>query len=611
MPLHLVGETLDRHRAHALSQTGELVNLVRGIYVDAADDINQTVIDHAVRIARYLYPTAYLSGASAQVVGPLPDGRLFLSGRRNQRNRIRGLEIIQNQAPPNASTVEVVVGDDLGQMSLTAASPRQRFLEAFRLRSEHAGAVDPNMRRRMARRLLDEYGDPGAAADALWLLGRANGWIREAELAEHYLRDGMGEVRAPVNRAGLDMLAAWHGTVIGNLQHDGAEWRWQPRPDASPQPVRETRPGSLPPFIEALLPEGWLANVLDEDDPRDLLRDGRRYMSNITIAGSDAELAALPADVLDGRLALHREAGCFTGRYLGVGRREIEDNFQESLAKLWSSATTPRLSGVQIKAPMCLRRDGDLVPAIEDPFTHILKPAGSGGFDDLPLVEWTCLQLAVAVGFEVPEHALIEMPEGMAPALLVERFDIRRTSEDLRRIAMEDLCSVLELPAARKYDSTIERVARPLRGLSTAPDLDRETLFLRALFAWLIADGDLHLKNMALLKIAEPGDALFSAVRFAPVYDAVTTRVFPGFHQDRMALTLAGKDDRLDPADFMTLARTIDLPLGRAGLLMADCARRLFDAAGVVALPPEFGNTGDRILDRIRAIIRERADPFL
>jgi serine/threonine-protein kinase HipA len=50
----------------------------------------------------------------------------------------------------------------------------------------------------------------------------------------------------------------------------------------------------------------------------------------------------------------------------------------------------------------------------------------------------------------------------------------------------------------------------------------------------------MHLKNMALLKIAEPGDERFHSVRMAPLYDAVTTRVFPRLKQDRMALKLNG-----------------------------------------------------------------------
>lgn len=53
--LQLVGETIDAKRAHLRAQAGELVQLVRGIYVDAGDDIEATILDHAVRIARYLY----------------------------------------------------------------------------------------------------------------------------------------------------------------------------------------------------------------------------------------------------------------------------------------------------------------------------------------------------------------------------------------------------------------------------------------------------------------------------------------------------------------------------------------------------------------------------
>lgn len=99
MTLHLVGETIDKTRSHYQAQTGKLVQLMRGIYVGAADDIDATVLKHAVRIAKYLYPNAYLSAASAILLGPTRDGRLFLSGRRSQRTRIRALEIVQNEAP--------------------------------------------------------------------------------------------------------------------------------------------------------------------------------------------------------------------------------------------------------------------------------------------------------------------------------------------------------------------------------------------------------------------------------------------------------------------------------------------------------------------------------
>ena len=84
--------------------------------------------------------------------------------------------------------------------------------------------------------------------------------------------------------------------------------------------VRETTPGKLPAFIESLLPEGWLAQVLHDRDEREALRRGRRYMSNIVIVEGREELAALPADILTTTLAGYSDAGRFTGRYAGPAR---------------------------------------------------------------------------------------------------------------------------------------------------------------------------------------------------------------------------------------------------------------------------------------------------
>ncbi|QXX76614.1 HipA domain-containing protein [Methylovirgula sp. HY1] len=585
MAIHLVGETIDAKQAHLRAQSGELTQLVRGVYVDRDGNAEIAILGHAVRIAHYLYPNAYLSSASAVLLAPTPDGRLFISGRRNQRTRLRTLEIVQNEAPPQPSTAVAVVGDDLGELHIKVSSPRQRFLEAFRLRSEHASAVTPDVRTQMASRLVEEYGSPQAAADAVWALARENAWYREGEGAERFLLAQPGTTKAPVNKAALALLVAWHGEPLGRLTHDGFEWRWKPQRRTGPALVRETTPGKLPAFIESLLPEGWLAQVLHERDEREALRRGRRYMSNIVIVQNRAELAALPADVLTTTLAAFTYAGRFTGHYGGPARGEIEESFEQKLARIYARAETPRLSGVQIKAPMSLVAGGDLVPAIDQPFTHILKPAGTAGFETLPVVEWLCLEFGRAAGFEVPAAALIEMPEGMSPALVVERFDIRRGSQDQRRLALEDFCSILDLPASAKYDATIERVARALRPLSTDPAADLDTLFRRAVFAWLIADGDLHLKNLALLKTAEAGAKAFTAVRLAPLYDAVTTRVFPGLASDRMALKLNGKDDRLNAQDFLALARTIGLTAHSAEAAVADLAARLAARALTLRLP--------------------------
>lgn len=608
MAIHLVGETIDARRAYQRAQAGELIQLVRGIYLDHDADADAAISGHAVRIAHYLYPNAYLSSASAVLLAPTPDGRLFLSGRRNQRTRLRTLEIVQNEAPAHPSTAVAVIGDDLGELRIAVSSPRQRFLEAFRLRSEHASAVTADMRAQMAARLVEEHGTPQAAAEAVWALARENEWYREGKGAERFLMAQPGMAKVPVNKAALDLLVAWHGEPLGRLTHDGFEWRWKALRRAGPTLVRETMPGKLPAFIESLLPEGWLARVLHQRDEREALRRGRRYLSNITIVASREELAALPADVLTTPLASFCEAGRFTGVYAGPARSEIEETFEQSLARIFARAETPRLSGVQIKAPMSLTSQGRLVPAIEQPFTHILKPAGAAGFETLPVVEWLCLELGRAAGLEVPDAALIDMPDGMPPALLVERFDIRRGPEDRRRLALEDFCSVLDLPTAAKYDGTIERMARGLRPLSTDPAADLDILLRRAVFAWLIADGDMHLKNLALLKTAAAGAKTFATVRFAPLYDAVTTRVFPGLGADRMALKLNGKDDRLRRQDFLASARTIGLTIGAAEAAIDEIADRLARRVRTLSLPAFAGRSeaAQGAQDKVIALVEAR-----
>jgi serine/threonine-protein kinase HipA len=614
MPLQLVGETIDKTRSHYLAEAGKIVQLMRGIYVDAGDDIEQTVQTHAVRIARYLYPRAYLSGASAVLLGPTRDGRLYLSGQRVQRTRIRSLEIIQNKAPVQPSIASAIVADSLGEFSVSVSAVRQRFLEAFRIRSEHAASIDAALRETIAARLIEEYGSPKAASDAVWALARENQWFREGERAEKALLQRPAAVAAR-NAAAFDLHVAWHGRPVGMLTHDGFEWRWSVNNEgpALPQIVRQTVPGRLPPFIVSLLPEGWLDSVLKESgNERALMRSGRRYLSNISIAETIDELARLPADTLTNRLARFSTDGLFTGTYAGPGRSILERDFEHRLAALYTNAETPRLSGVQIKAPMHLDAEGKLSPSVALPFTHILKPAGTSGFDSLPLVEWIGLTLARAVGLSTPDAALLRMPDDLPPALVVERFDIREQAGDPRWIALEDMCSILDLAPPDKYTGTIERVAKAVRALSTAPDEDLLVLLRRVLFTWLIADGDMHLKNMALLKIAHSGDAAFRTVRFAPVYDTLTSRVFPGLTHDRMALKLSGKDERLRRADFMALATLAGLRAGDAQVAIEDVLQRLPHALDALVLPRALGLSADAraTVDRTFALIRSRAVDF-
>ncbi|PBB24064.1 MULTISPECIES: type II toxin-antitoxin system HipA family toxin [unclassified Mesorhizobium] len=612
MPLHLVGENIDKMRGHRQAVAGKLVQLMRGIYVDADDDIDQMVRTYAVRLAKYLHPNSYLSAASAVLLGPTRDGRLFLTGRRVHRQRIRTLEIIQNKAPAHPSVAQAIVGDEMGELRVDVSSLRQRFLEAFRIRSEHAASFDEPIKEGIAARLIEEYGSPDSAADAVFKLARDNDWIDEGSAAERFLKRKPVAAVAVANLAVLDLIVAWHGAPIGKLVHDGFEWRWHGADPDGPPLVRQTTPGRLPPFIESLLPEGWLGRVLNYPDKRAELRTGKRYMSNIAIVERVSELTVLPAEVLLTRLNTFTTKHMFTGIYAGPGRGDIHDTFEQNLARMFATGATPRLSGVQIKAPMFLDADGTLMPSTNKPFTHILKPSGTSGFEALPAIEWQSMVLGRAAGFTVPAIALVAMPDGMPHALAVERFDIRTSLDDVRRLALEDMASVLGVRTEDKYTGTMERIAGALRLLSTDADADLLLLLRRALFAWLIADGDMHLKNMAVLKIAEPGRGDFSSVRLAPLYDAVSTRMFPNLQHDHMALKITGKDERLKRADFRRFSATAGIAAAAADTaideLIASLARGLDDL--VLPLPLTDGSVGAERAAQMREIVRERLDTF-
>jgi len=599
MALYLVGENIDKSRSHYQAETGKLVQLMRGIYVDASDDIEAVVLQYAVRIAKYLYPRTYLSAASAMLLGPTINGKLFISGPRSQRTRLRNLEIIQNKAPESPSVADAVVNDGISELNVQVSSIRQRFLEAFRRQSEHSAAVDHAMRVVMAKRLIEEYGTIEKAADALWSIARQNGWHWEAEQAEQFLKQGI-EAKAIRNSTMFDLIVAWHGNPVGTLSNDGFEWRWIALEGNHLPLIRQTIPGRLPPFISALLPEGWLERVLRDEDERTLLRTGKRYMSNIVIVENEEEISKLPVDILETPLKKYSIDGVFTGEYKGPNKGKIEESFERNLARIYKQSDTPRLSGVQIKAPMYLDKNGVLSPSTGQPFTHILKPGGTGGFEFLPIIEWQSMELGRRIGMAVPDIALIRMPDNMHPALIVERFDIRESLDDERQIVLEDFCSLLDLPAANKYDGTIEQAGRALRAISTDPNKDLLALLNRVLFAWLIADGDMHLKNMAILKIALPGRNVFQSVRMSPLYDAVSTVVFPELKNDLLALKMNGKANRIKRKDFMISASTMGLRASDVNDVISQTVAKLRIAVDQIELP-----IGIELTDEAKAIAAE------
>ena len=99
----------------------------------------------------------------------------------------------------------------------------------------------------------------------------------------------------------------------------------------------------------------------------------------------------------------------------------------------------------------------------------------------------------------------------------------------------------------------------------------------------------------------------------APLYDAVTTRVFPGLADDRMALKLNGKDDRLRLRDLLTMAGTIGLPGGEAEAALADLVARVSRRAAAPDLPAfaQQSQAATTVRDLVSSIVMERSTALM
>ncbi len=189
------------------------------------------------------------------------------------------------------------------------------------------------------------------------------------------------------------------------------------------------------------------------------------------------------------------------------------------------------IAGAQEKTAL-LWQDGQwCVPEGNTPTTHILKlPLGDitvlkADFSTSVENEWLCLTLLRAMGLPAAESVIgrFPSPSGVVTALIVTRFDRRRTSSAGRawiaRLPQEDFCQATGTAATLKYEHDggpgIERILGVLRNSRTA-DQDA-SVFVRAQLAfWLLAAPDGHAKNFSI--------ALHAGGRYSltPLYDVLS-----------------------------------------------------------------------------------------
>ena len=201
------------------------------------------------------------------------------------------------------------------------------------------------------------------------------------------------------------------------------------------------------------------------------------------------------------------------------------------------------ISGYQPKLQLIIQNDQfDVIDSSGD---YILKPSPDN-FPFLAENEHATMQVMKALKFDVPENGLVyfktDNPVEKNFAFVIKRYD---RAENLQ-IHQEQLDGAMGIP--EKYGKikddgeqyvSYERVVNFILDNVTQVNLAlQKTLFLRVVYAYLLGNNDLHLRNFSLM-IARDGN-----ISLAPVYDFVSVKPYADvFNDSLLALPLLEKEE--------------------------------------------------------------------
>ncbi|WP_446225772.1 type II toxin-antitoxin system HipA family toxin [Nocardia sp. IBHARD005] len=323
---------------------------------------------------------------------------------------------------------------------------------------------------------------------------------------------------------------------ISRMSDGGTEFRYTTAYSGAPiastlaldvEPI-SSGSGSVPPFFAGLLPEGHRLTVLR----RAVKTSADDELSLLLAVGSDApgDVQVFPAgaDPVDAPALVD----CMSADELEFDRL-VDDVDRQAIP------------GVQNKASASM-----ISTPIAAGFGRFILQLSQSGFPHLIENEAAHMAAARTLKLGVAESELVHDKSGQ-PGLLLRRFDRVHEGDSWRRLAFEDATQVLGLPPSAKYNVDAVQVVEALAGMVRAPLLAARNLYLQFLFAWLTGNGDLHAKNVGVLRD--------SAGRWgiAPIYDIPCTLVYD---DDSMALPIAGRTKYLRAKHWSEFAAEIGLP---------------------------------------------------
>ncbi|RYY02301.1 MAG: type II toxin-antitoxin system HipA family toxin [Gammaproteobacteria bacterium] len=215
------------------------------------------------------------------------------------------------------------------------------------------------------------------------------------------------------------------------------------------------------------------------------------------------------------------------------------------------------IAGVQAKLGLATRiqEERGLILSNQNS-KYIIKPCPSR-YKNLDINEHISQEIMRTLGFDVPICGILKFEDGTS-AYFIKRYDRTKNGN---KIHQEDMLAVFNRPNVNeniKYQGSYEEVAHTLKKIGGAQLA--EEFIKRVISAYLIGNGDYHLKNISII-YAQDG------IELSPVYDAVNTHVYGD--TDHLCLDLFLNepdietfDDHfcLKKKDFVALANQVEVP---------------------------------------------------
>lgn len=214
------------------------------------------------------------------------------------------------------------------------------------------------------------------------------------------------------------------------------------------------------------------------------------------------------------------------------------ESYEEKARDINIAGVYPKISAGMISFPLRL---------LKSKSEYILKLEPKE-YPCLVANEFFFMKLARVCGLEVPEVKVV-FDKDSNPGLLVERFDrsFDRKQKRLKKIHQEDVCQLLNVYPSEKYRISMREVAEVLEEVTSTPIIEISKLIRLYLFSYLIGNGDLHAKNISILKYYDSDRTILS-----PAYDLLST--YP-YGDKEMALHLEGKKSNIRYKDIQNFSK--------------------------------------------------------